>query len=63
MKRIEGMEQSEGEKLKGETSSTTSAAACLTLFFTFAGVFEGFAGMIPEIAKADMQMITSSVLR
>jgi|LSQX01.2.fsa_nt_gb hypothetical protein len=61
MKRIEGIEAKRREKAKRRDIFYYSAAACLTLFFMFAGVFEGFAGMIPEITKkADMQMITSS---
>ncbi|HAA34489.1 MAG TPA: hypothetical protein DCD97_04175 [Firmicutes bacterium] len=60
MKRIEGMEAKRRGKAKRRDIFYYSAAACLTLFFMFAGVFEGFAGVIPEIAKADMQMITSS---
>ena len=60
MKRIEGMEAKRRGKAKRRDIFYYSAAACLTLFFMFAGVFEGFAGMIPEISKADMEIITSS---
>mgnify|MGYP001084927062 FL=1 len=60
MKRIEGMEAKRRGKAKRRDIFYYSVAACLTLFFMFAGVFESFARMIPEITKADMQMITSS---
>lgn len=33
-----------------------SAAACLTLFFTAAGIFQGFAEIIPEVARTETRM-------
>lgn len=60
MKRIEGMEAKRRGKAKRRDIFYYSAAACLTLFFMFAGVFEGFAGIIPKISKADMEIVTSS---
>ena len=60
MKRIEGMEAKRRGKAKRRDIFYYSAVACLTLFFMFAGVFEGFAGMIPEITKVDMEIFTSS---
>ncbi|NLX92008.1 MAG: zf-HC2 domain-containing protein [Firmicutes bacterium] len=60
MKRIEGMEAKQREKAKRRDIFYYFAAACLTLFFMFAGAFEGFAEIIPEITKADMEIFASS---
>ena len=60
MKRIESMEAKRRGRVKRRDIFYYSAAACLTIFFMFAGVFEGFAGLIPKIAKVDMEIVTSS---
>ena len=60
MKKIEGVEAKRRGSVKRRDIFYYSAAACLTLFFMFAGVFEGFAGIIPEITKADIAIFTSS---
>ncbi|MGI6698274.1 MAG: hypothetical protein ACOX3Y_06690 [Clostridia bacterium] len=52
MKRIGGLEAQRRGNRQGRWSILYyTAAACLTLFFMSAGVFEGFADMIPEITE------------
>jgi len=57
MKRISGLEAQRKRGIHGQRSLLYyTAAACLTLFFMSAGVFEGFAGIIPEIAKKGLEI-------
>ncbi len=56
MKRIEGVEAKRRGRAKGRDIFYYTAAACLTIFFMFAGVFEGFAGMIPEITQGRLEI-------
>ena len=52
MKGIGGLEAQRRGNRQGRWSILYyAAAACLTLFFMSAGVFEGFADMIPEITE------------
>lgn len=57
MQRVEGLDAGrKGRSKRQETIFYYAAAACLTLFFMFAGVFEGFVGALPEI-KADLKSV------
>ena len=60
MKTIKGMETRRRERAKRRDVFYYSAAACLTLFLMFAGVFEGFAGIIPAITEARMEITISA---
>jgi hypothetical protein len=56
MKRINGLEvPGRKERSKKRDIFYYCAAACLTIFFTSAGVFEGFAEVIPAAARTRIQ--------
>ncbi|MGI6704095.1 MAG: hypothetical protein ACOX42_08810 [Clostridia bacterium] len=56
MNRIEGIESKRRGGTKKRDIFYYTAAACLTLLFMSVGVFEGFAGMIPEIINTGMEI-------
>lgn len=57
MKRIGGLEAQRRGNRQGRWSILYyTAAACLTLFFMSAGIFESFADMIPEITEKRIEI-------
>ncbi|MDD2573328.1 MAG: hypothetical protein WCS98_02035 [Bacillota bacterium] len=57
MKRINHLETRRRVRAKGRDIFYYSVAACLTIFFVYAGVFEGFACMIPEITQERLETL------
>ncbi len=53
--------QRRGNGYKQSSIFYYATAACLTILFMTAGVFEGFAGIIPEITRAKVQMESSFI--